>query len=122
MMNDLNNPYFSFPGITPEEMHLLQQATADLSEAQLRNFNMFYAGKRKNPGDILLLTLLGLVWIAGIQRFILGQTGMGLLYLFTGGLCWIGTIIDLINYKSLTNDYNRDMMYESYQMAKRAAN
>jgi len=43
---------------------------------------------------------------------------MGILYLFTGGLCLIGTIIDLINHKSLANEYNRQMAFESFQLAK----
>jgi len=55
---------------------------------------------------------------AGIQRFMVGQIGMGILYFFTGGLCFIGTIVDLVNHKSLANDYNRQMAYESYQMVK----
>lgn len=118
MNNNFNNPYFSFPGITAEEMTLLQQATADLNENQLRSFQMIYSTKRKNPGDVLLFCLLGFFGFAGIQRFILGQVGMGLLYFFTGGLCVIGTIVDLVNHKALTNDYNRNMVYESYQMAK----
>jgi hypothetical protein len=121
MNNNFNNPYFSFPGITPEEMTLLQQATADLNENQLHNFQMIYSTKRKNSSDILLLTCLGFGCIAGVQRFVLGQTGMGLLYLFTGGFCWIGTIVDLVNNKQLTNDHNRTVMYESYQMAKMGA-
>jgi len=54
----------------------------------------------------LLTTILGFVVIAGIQRFILGEIGMGILYLFTGGLCLIGTIIDLVNYKKMAFDYN----------------
>jgi TM2 domain-containing membrane protein YozV len=53
-----------------------------------------------------------------VQRFVIGQIGMGLLYLFTGGFCLIGTIVDLINHKTLANDFNRQMAYESYQMAK----
>ncbi|WP_448701880.1 TM2 domain-containing protein [Mucilaginibacter sp. AW1-3] len=118
MMNNFSNPYFAFPGITPEELTLLQQATADLDEKQLHNFQMIYSTKRKNPSDVLLFCLLGLFCIAGVQRFILGQVGMGILYLFTGGLCLIGTIVDLVNHKQLANDYNRGMVYESYQMAK----
>jgi hypothetical protein len=118
MMNDSNNPYFSFPGITPEEMNLLQQATADLNENQLRNFQMMYMSRRKNAQDILLFTLLGFVCVAGIQRFVLGQTLMGILYVCTAGFCGIGTLVDLINNKNLTNDYNRDVIYETYQMAK----
>jgi len=122
MMNDFNNPYFAFPGITPEEMHLLRQATADLNENQLRHFQMMYSSKRKNPSDLLIFTLLGFFGLAGVQRFMVGQIGMGILYFFTGGLCVIGTIVDLVNYKDLANTYNKDMMYESYQMAKMGAN
>jgi hypothetical protein len=43
---------------------------------------------------------------------------MGILYLFTAGFCFIGTIIDLVNYKTLANDYNRKMAYESFQVAQ----
>ena len=121
MTTNQNNPYFSFPGITAEELHLLNQATADLSENQLRNFQMIYSTKRKNASDVLLFCILGFFGLAGIQRFVLGQVGMGILYFFTGGLCVIGTIVDLINHKQLTNEYNRDMIYESYQMAKMGA-
>lgn len=118
-MNDnFNNPYFSFPGITPEEMSLLQQATADLNENQLRGFQLMYMSRRKNPQDILLFTLLGFVCVAGIHRFVLGQTLMGVLYVLTAGFCGIGTLVDLINNKQLTNDYNRALIYEIYQMAK----
>ncbi len=112
------NPYMSFPGITPEEMDFLKQATVGLDEKQLQSFYMVYSTKRKSSQDILLFTLLGLIWIAGIQRFVMGQVGMGILYLLTGGFCWIGTIVDLINNASLTNEYNRNMAYESFQIAK----
>ncbi|ASU32279.1 hypothetical protein MuYL_0376 [Mucilaginibacter xinganensis] len=112
------NPHLAFPGITPEEMGFLQQGTADLNEEQKKYFYMIYTSKRKNPQDLLLFTLLGFVVVAGVQRFVVGQIGMGLLYLFTGGFCLIGTIVDLINNKTLANDFNRKMAYESYQMAK----
>jgi len=117
-MDTYDNPYMAFPGITAEEMALLQQGTAALDENQKRYFYMVYSGKRKNPQDILLFTLLGFIWIAGIQRFAVGQIGMGLLYFFTGGFCWIGTIVDLINYKEIALEFNRKMAYESYHIAK----
>lgn len=79
---------------------------------------MVYSGKRKNPQDILLVTLLGFFCLAGIQRFVVGQIGMGILYFFTGGLCLIGTIVDLINHKSIATEYNRKMAFESFQIAK----
>jgi TM2 domain-containing membrane protein YozV len=112
------NYYATFSGITPEEMAYLQQATANMSEAQHRNFLMIYSGKRKSAQDILIFTLIGFLGIAGIQRFIIGQVGMGVIYFLTGGFCLIGTIVDLINHKGLADDYNRQMIYESVNIAK----
>lgn len=34
----------------------------------------------------------------GVHKFIEGKVGMGLLYLFTGGLCGIGWIVDCVKY------------------------
>jgi TM2 domain-containing membrane protein YozV len=116
---DINqNPYMTFQGMTPEEWSYLQQATTELSENQKKYFYMVYSGKRKNPQDILLVTLLGFFCLAGVQRFVVGQIGMGILYFFTGGLCLIGTIVDLINHKSIATEYNRKMAFESFQIAK----
>ena len=117
-MDMYQNPYMGFPGITPEEMAFLQQGTTDLNENQKKYFYMIYAGKRKNPQDILLFTLLGFIGISGVQRFMVNQIGLGILYLLTGGLCVIGTIVDLVNYKSIASEYNRQMAFESFQMAK----
>ncbi|PWK72966.1 TM2 domain-containing protein [Mucilaginibacter oryzae] len=117
-MNMYQDQYNAFAGFSPEELGFLQYATPDLTESQKKYFYMVYANKRKNSQDILLFTLLGFVLVAGVQRFVLGQTGMGILYLLTGGFCGIGTIVDLINNKSLTLEYNKNMAYESYQMAK----
>jgi TM2 domain-containing membrane protein YozV len=117
-MDGFNNPYMSLPGISPEELNFLQQGTSDLNENQKKYFYMIYSGKRKNPQDLLLFTLLAFFGVAGVQRFVVGQIGMGILYLFTGGLCLIGTIVDLVNHKSLAYEYNQKMAYESFQMAK----
>jgi len=103
-------------GVTPEEFMYLEQVMKTMNDQQAKSFVSYYSGKRKDPQDILLFTLLGFVIIAGVQRFVLGQIGMGILYLFTGGLCLIGTIVDLINHKSLTSDYNQKMAYECAQM------
>ena len=117
-MDVYQNAYMSFPGITPEEFSFLQQATADLTEDQKKYFFMVYSSKRKSPQDILIFTIIGFFGVAGIQRFVLGQIGMGLLYFFTGGFCLIGTIVDLVNHKTLAIDYNKKMALESYQITK----
>jgi len=47
--------------------------------------------------DWALAIVCFLVGYLGIHQFMLGNTGKGLLYLFTFGLCGIGALIDLIN-------------------------
>jgi|SRR5690606_12811080 len=110
------NILMNIEGIGPEELMYLQHATASLTEDQLRNFVLLYIGKRKKAQDTLLLTLLGFVGFAGIQRFVLGQVAMGIIYFLTLGFCWIGTIVDLINHKSMTDEHNQRMTRECLQM------
>ena len=87
-----------------------------MSDEQLRMFSGVYTMRRKTTDTILICTILGFVGIAGVQRFIVGQMGMGILYLFTGGLCLVGTIIDLVNYKRLTLEYNHKVAMEAMVM------
>jgi len=110
--------FMSLPGITPQEYSYLQSATQGLNEQQLRTFLMIYSGKRKNPSDMLLFCIIGLFLVPGLQRFIIGQIGMGILYLFTGGLCLIGSIIDIVNHKTLAFEHNQRMVFESMQMVR----
>lgn len=119
-MNTHYDPYMTFSDMTTEEMTFLQQATNGLSERQKQYFYMVYSGKRRSPQEILIYTLLGFVCIAGVQRFVTGQIVMGILYFFTGGFCAIGTIIDLINHRSIATEYNQKMAYESFQITKMA--
>lgn len=102
--------------VTPEELITINSRTKGFSDDDLTHFCMIYRSKRKDPQTILLLCLLGLVFVAGIHRFVLGHTGMGILYFFTGGLCWIGTIVDAVNHKELTIEYNAQMITETLTM------
>lgn len=112
------DPLVNLKGISPEEYAYLQQVMADLDQRQAQNFVMFYSGRRKSPDEILLFTLLGFLGIAGIQRFVTGDIGMGILYILTAGLCFIGTIVDVINHKSLALNYNQRAAFESAQIVK----
>jgi len=100
------------PELTGEEMLYVQNLIKDMSEEQARSFAGVYRARRKDPQLILILTLLGFVCFAGIQRFVLNQIGMGILYLLTGGLCFIGTIIDLVNYQKMAFEFNRKVADE----------
>jgi TM2 domain-containing membrane protein YozV len=112
----MDNVLNYFPEAQGQEMMFLKEITADLSEEKIKTFASLYRARRRDPQMILLVTILGFVIVAGIQRFLIGQIGMGLLYLFTAGLCFIGTIIDLINYQDLAFEYNRKMAIESKAM------
>jgi TM2 domain-containing membrane protein YozV len=105
-------------GLTPEEYNYLLQVMNGMSQKQAEGFVMFYSGKRRSPQDMLLFTLLGFIIVAGIQRFVIGQIGMGILYFFTGGLCLIGTIVDLINHRRLAIEFNQKVAYETANMIK----
>jgi len=113
-----DSQFMSLPGITPQEYSYLQTATNGLSEQEVRTFLMIYSGKRKNPSDMLLFCIIGLLVVPGLQRFIVGQIGMGILYLLTIGLCFIGSIVDIINHKELAFEYNQRMVFESLQMVR----
>jgi len=110
--------YTLIPEAQGQEMMMLKEVTKDYSDEQLNSFASIYRARRRDPQMILLLTVLGFVVVAGLQRFMTGQIGMGLLYLFTAGLCFIGTIIDLINYQDLAFEYNRRMIMESAAVIK----
>ena len=115
----LDNRLMTFPGITPEEKSALDEILKTLDNDQKRdNFLMYYASNRKEPTIVLICTCLGFFGAAGIQRLLLGQVLMGIIYFFTGGLCLIGTIYDLINYKSLTTEFNISKAREGYQMVR----
>ncbi len=100
------------PEIETEEAIFIESLLKDKSEEQLKNFAMLYRNRRREPQLILFTALLGFLGISGIHRFIINQIGMGILYFLTAGLCLIGTIVDLINYKNLAFEYNQKIAIE----------
>jgi TM2 domain-containing membrane protein YozV len=106
------NIYQFLPELQGRELVLVQGLTKEYSDDQVQTFANIYRTRRRDPQMILLTTLLGFIVVAGVQRFLVGQIGMGLLYLFTAGLCLIGTIVDLINYQDLAYEYNQKIARE----------
>lgn len=99
--------------LSPEELLTINSRISQYSSDEITQFCVLYRSKRRDPQLILVLTLLGLFGVAGIQRFILGHIGLGIVYFLTIGLCWIGTIVDAVNYKKLSMDYNSKMIAET---------
>lgn len=100
------------PRLEGEELSFVQNLIKDLNENQAQLFASVYNARRRDPMLILLTALIGFIGIAGVHRFIVGHIGMGILYVLTAGLCLIGTIVDLINYKRLSFEYNARVAQE----------
>ncbi|WP_299822608.1 TM2 domain-containing protein [uncultured Pontibacter sp.] len=94
------------PDLEPDEMSYVQALVQHMSDDEARQFADIYRSRRREPMLMLATTVIGFFGVAGVQRFVIGQIGLGLLYFFTGGLCVVGTIIDLINYRRLAYEYN----------------
>lgn len=106
------NALIHLPEVTGMELNYVQSIIKDYNDKQASQFAVIYRSRRKDPQIILLTCLLGFIGIAGVHRFLINQIGMGILYLFTGGLCLIGSIVDLINHQTLAFEYNRQVASE----------
>lgn len=63
-----------------------------LEKADETTFLSVQACELKDPTTLLLISIF--LGVFGIDRFMLGDTGMGVLKLLTGGCCGILTLID----------------------------
>ena len=106
------------PEIMGEEQMYISSLIKNMDDKQAFQFANVYRTRRKDPQTILLVTLVGFLGISGIQRFLTDQIGMGILYLLTGGICMIGTIIDLVNHKKIAFEYNQKQANQIAMMAK----
>lgn len=104
------------PGLQPDELVNIQNLTKDMNEQQQQQFVLFYSGKRRDEQSLMIMALIGFFGVAGIHRLVTGEVALGILYLFTFGFCGIGTIIDLVNIKRLTSDFNRKKAMEAAQL------
>ena len=96
------------PELEGDELLYVRGLVEPMSDDDAILFANAYRSQRRDSTNVLLLTLLGFVVLAGVQRFYVGQIGMGIAYLLTAGFCFIGTIVDLINHKSLALKYNQE--------------
>ena len=91
-----NSKYF------PEEKMLyLREKLAGLDDDK---FTMLSTIELKDPTTLLLISIF--LGTLGIDRFMIGDTGMGVLKLLTGGVCGILTIIDWFTIQKKTKEVN----------------
>ena len=67
-------------------------------------FSMASVIELKDPTTLLLISLFLGGW--GVDRFMLKETGMGVLKLLTGGCCGILTIVDWFSIQKKTREMN----------------
>jgi TM2 domain-containing membrane protein YozV len=106
------------PELRGMESAYVQHLFNDLDDEKAQYFSMIYRSRRRDPTIILITTLVGFFGVAGIQRFLTGQIGLGLIYLFTAGLCFIGTIVDLVKHEDIAFEYNRTVADQALQIVK----
>jgi hypothetical protein len=73
------------------ERSFIEGLTAKMSREDVQQFAVAYRQVRKDPQIVRIMAAIGIVAIPGLQRFWVGQVGMGFLFLLTGGLLWVGT-------------------------------
>ena len=80
------------------------QLKESLSNISDEKFSMVMAVELKDPTTMLLISLFlgGL----GVDRFMLGDTGMGVLKLLTAGVCGVLSIIDWFTITKKTKEMN----------------
>jgi len=114
----MKNTLKLFPELEGEELQYIDNSIKELDEEQLEIFAVTYRSRRKEPMLFLILALVGMFGFAGIHRFLAGHIGIGLLFFFTAGLCFVGTIVDMINYKTFSFEYNRKQALQILQDIK----
>lgn len=87
--------------LPPERIQFLRERMLMADESR---FQMLSTVELKDPTTLLLISIFlgGL----GIDRFMLGDTGMGVLKLLTGGCCGVLTIVDWFSIQKKTKEMN----------------
>ena len=95
------------PELDGNELRHVRYIIEDLDHKTASRFAEEYRKKRRSPNTIFLLILLGFIGIAGMHRFRLGKSVTGLLFLFTLGFVFVGTLFDLLTYEKAVFEHNK---------------
>ena len=92
----------------PEHMPGITHQIQNLPDEKV---NLLLSLQLKNPTTILLFSVF--LGEFGVDRFMLGQTGLGILKLLTLGGCLIWWFVDLFIIMGKTRDYNYHMLMQA---------
>ena len=85
----------------PEQVGMIKDKLEQLDDEKYSYLTML---ELKNPNTMILVSVFAGAF--GVDRFMLGETGMGVLKLLTGGLCGILTIVDWFSISKSAKLYN----------------
>lgn len=85
----------------PYQIPVVKQKLEDATEEQMY---IIQSLDLRDPMIVFIVSIL--VGTLGIDRFLIGDIGMGILKLLTGGCCGVLTIIDWFNIMKKTKEYN----------------
>ena len=85
----------------PESIFMLKEKLLQVPDDKLYALQSI---DLKEPSTMLIVSLF--LGSLGVDRFMLGDTGMGVLKLLTGGLCGIMTIVDWVVIMNKTRQEN----------------
>jgi len=95
----------------PEKMPMLREQLMHLPE---NYFNMLYTLDLKNPTTMLLISIF--LGEFGVDRFMLGDTGLGVGKLLTLGGCLVWWLVDLFLIMGRTREVNFEKLAQlTYQ-------
>ena len=84
-----------------EKAVLIREKMAQIDDSRYATISSV---ELKDPRTMLLVSIF--LGEFGVDRFMLGETGMGILKLLTAGLCGILWLIDLIGISKKVKEYN----------------
>lgn len=84
-----------------EKIMLIKDALAKVDDSKAMSIQTL---ELNDPTTGLILSIL--LGTLGVDRFMLGEVGLGLLKLFTCGGCYIWWIVDMVNAKKMVQEHN----------------
>ena len=93
---------------TLQQMEMIKEKLAELPQDKA---TYLMSTSFKNPTTMLIISIF--LGAYGVDRFMLGDTGLGVAKLLTCGGCGIWTIIDWFSVKEKTYNYNMQKFNEA---------
>lgn len=103
-----------FPNIPLDDHVLLMPFLERLTEQQAKDFLRMYNENRLDAQTYILLGLFGFLGFHGVQRFYIGDWGLGIAHVLTCGLFFVGTIYDMATGKQKIREINLEKIRSIY--------